>query len=259
MAANHGTVERFITLLASLGSFDGTVHISQVAKLTNLPQSTVHRLINQMVRLGLLRKAEGARHYEIEMGALRLGAALSQSKHAVVELAMPGLQRIAQASKESCSLGLYRGSDATIVFAAQIQSPQPIRYFVDLFKNESVLWGTSGRAVLAYLPQEIAAVLLEGEPISPTGLGPPTLKRLQEELALVRRQGYAVSSRGERLANASGIAVPIFTAPGQVAGCLALATPSFRYSKKDEPHLIAIMKSEAAKISAELGRMLKYD
>ncbi len=254
MASNPGTVERFITLLAGLGSFDGPIHISKVAKLFNLPQSTVHRLVNQMVKLGLLRKALGARHYEIEMGALRLGAALSRSTHVLVELAMPSLHRIVQASKESCSLGLYRHTDATIIFAAQIQSPQPIRYFVDLFKTESVLWGTSGRAVLAYLPSQMAEVLLEGDPISPTGLRPPTLKKLQEELALVRRQGYAVSSRGERLVNASGIAVPIFIAADHVVGCLTLAAPSFLYSIKDEPLLIAIIKSEASKISVELGR-----
>jgi DNA-binding IclR family transcriptional regulator len=254
MASNHNTAERFVTLLGTLGSFNGPINISKVAKLVNLPQSTVHRLINQLVKLGLLRKAIGTHHYEIEMGTLRLGAALCQNTHVLVELAMPSLHRIVQVSKESCSLGLYRDTDATMTFSAQVQSPQPIRYLVNLFKAESVLWGTSGRAVLAYLPPQMTEVLLENGPISPAGLEPPTLEKLQEELALVRRRGYALSSRGERIANASGIAVPIFTAPGRVIGCLALATPSFRYSKKDEPHLIALMKSEALKISAELGR-----
>jgi DNA-binding IclR family transcriptional regulator len=254
MARDHGTVERVIALLSCLASFEGPIHISKVAVLLRLPQSTVHRLMNQMVKLGLLRRIPGARYYEIGIGALRLGAALSQPARVIVEVAMPSLHRIVQASKESCSLGLYRETDATMFFAAQVQSPQSLRYYVDLFKTESVLWGTSGRVVLAYLSPQMAEVLLEGDPISPTGLRPLKLRALQEELALVTRRGYAVSSRGERVANASGIAVPIFSMPGRVIGCLALATPSFRYSKKNEPDLIALMKREASKISLELGR-----
>lgn len=252
MTSNNGTAERVITLLRSLGSFDGPIHISKVAKLLNLPESTVHRLINQMVKLGFLRRARGTHHYQIEMGALRLGAAICQSTHVLVELAIPSLHRIVRASKESCSLGLYNDADATVTFAAQVQSPQAIRYFVDLFKTESVLWGTSGRVLLAYLAPQLAEVLLEGNPISPTGLVAPSLTELQEELALVRQRGYAVSNRGERIANSSGIAVPIFSSSARVTGCLALATPSFRYSKRDEPCLIALMKNEAAKIAAEL-------
>jgi DNA-binding IclR family transcriptional regulator len=254
MASNRSTIERFVIVLSCLGSFDGPIQISKVARLLDLPQSTVHRLINQMVKLGLVRRVLGAHYYEIGTGALRLGAALSQSTRALVEIAMPSLHRIVHASRESCSLGLYRHTDATMIFAAQVQSPQPIRYFVDLFKTESVLWGTSGRAVLAFLPPQMPRVLLEGDPISPSGLRPPALRELQEELAIVRRRGYAVSSRGERLVNASGIAVPIFNAPDRVVGCLALATPTLRYSKKDEPRLIALMKREALKISSELGR-----
>lgn len=252
MTSNNGTAERVINLLRCLGSFDGPIHISEVARLLNLPQSTVHRLLNQMMKLGLLRQERGTRYYQIEMGALRIGAALGQSTHVLIELAIPSLHRIVQASKESCSLGLYHDADATVTFAAQVQSPQAIRYFVDLFKTESVLWGTSGRAVLAYLPSQLTEVLLEGDPVSPTGLRAPGLKELQEELALVRQRGYAVSSRGERIANSSGIAVPIFSAPGHVTGCLALATPSFRYSKRYESRLISLMKNEASKISAEL-------
>jgi DNA-binding IclR family transcriptional regulator len=141
-------------------------------------------------------------------------------------------------------------------FAAQVQSPQPIRYYVDLFKSESVLWGTAGRAVLAYLSPLMPKVLLEGDPVSPTGLPAPKVKALLEELALVRRRGYAVSNRGERVANASGIASPIFNAPGRVIGCLTLATPSFRYSKKNEINLATLMKREAAKISADLSGSL---
>jgi DNA-binding IclR family transcriptional regulator len=253
MARDRGTLERLVALLSYVAKFEGPIHISRMATALDLPQSTIHRLVNQMVKLGFLRRATGSRHYEIGIEAFRLGAALSQRVSVVIELTMPSLHRIVRASKESCALGLYSERDATIFFAAQVQSPQPIRYYVDLFKSESVLWGTAGRAVLAYLAPQMPGVLLDGDPISPSGLPAPKLKTLQEELALVRRRGYAVSNRGERVANASGIASPIFSSPGRVIGCLTLATPSFRYSKRNEIHLATLMKQETEKISFELS------
>jgi DNA-binding IclR family transcriptional regulator len=253
MARDRGTLERLVALLNYVARSDGPIQVSKLAVTLDLPQSTIHRLINQMVKLGLLRRTPGTRHYEIGIEAFRLGAALSLRVSAVVELAMPSLHRIVRASKESCALGLYSERDATMFFAAQVQSPQPIRYYVDLFKSESVLWGTAGRAVLAFLAPQMAKVLLEGDPISPSGLPGPKLKTLEDELALVRRRGYALSNRGERVANASGIACPIFNAPNRVIGCLTLATPSFRYSKRNEIHLATLMKQEADKISSELS------
>jgi DNA-binding IclR family transcriptional regulator len=224
-----------------------------MASALNLPQSTAHRLISHFVTLGLLRPISGTRHYEKWIGAFRLGTSLSRRLNAVVEIAMPSLHRIVHVSKESCALALYVEADATMFFAAQVQSPQPLRYYVNLFTSESVLWGTSGRAILAHLSSEMPRMLLKEKPVSPTGLRPLKLKLLQEELAQVRQRGYALSSRGERVTNSSGIATPIFGTPGRIVGCLTLATPSFRASKQNEPALVSLMKREAAKISIELN------
>ena len=253
MAQDRGSIERVFAALNHLAEAERPIRVSSMASALKLPQSTTHRLINQFVKLGLLRRASGTHHYETWIEAFRLGASLSRSLNAAVDIAMPSLQRIMHLSRESCALGLYVESDATMFFAAQVQSPQPLRHYVNLFTRESVLWGTSGRAMLAHLPSEMPRKLLEENSVSPTGLRPLTLKVLQEELAQVRERGYALSDRGERVANTSGIAATIFTAPGRVFGCLTLSTPSFRYSKQEEPLIGSLMKNEAGKISAALN------
>lgn len=254
MSRDSGTVDRVIAMLAHLAASDGPIQVSTAAAGLGLPQSTVHRLIGQFVKRGLLRRASGSRRYEIGIEAFRIGACLAKRTN-VVELAMPSLHRIVQGVGESCALGLYRESDATMFFAAQVQSPQPLRYHVDLFRSESVLWGASGRAILAHLPVQMVEVLLEGGPVSPTGMRPPRLKQLREQLARVRDCGYSISSRGERVANASGVAVPIFGVMGRVVGCLALTIPNMRYDKRQEGRIAVLMKKEGTRLSAELGRL----
>jgi DNA-binding IclR family transcriptional regulator len=242
-----------IALLAHVAAAQGPIKVSAVAAALDLPSSTVHRLIGQFVGLGLLKRLPGSRHYTTGTEALRLGALLSQHDN-IVDYAMPHLHRIVQACGESCALGLYRESDATMFFAAQVHSAEPLRYHIDLFRSEPVLWGASGRAILAYLPTQLIRVLQEGHSVSPTGVRSLKLRSLEEQLALVRTRGYSVSGRGERVANASGVAVPVFGIGNRVVGCLALTIPNIRYAKRDEGRLAAIMKAEGGKLSEILTR-----
>jgi DNA-binding IclR family transcriptional regulator len=259
MARGGSTIKRVMATLNYVADSQRSIRVSAMASALNLPQSTTHRIINQFVTLGLLRRSSGTRQYETTIKAFRLGASISQKLNDVVGIAMPSLHRIVQISKESCALGLCADADGAMFFAAQIQSPHPLRHYVNLFTRESVLWGTSGRAILAHLPPDMPVKLLEEKPTSPTGLQPLKLASLQDEIEQVRQRGYALSNRGERVPDASGIATPIFSAPGRVIGCLALTTPSFRYSKQKEPLLVSLMKREAEKISAELsGRPLPF-
>ena len=251
MSRTTGTVERVIAFLTAVAACGGAIKVSSLSTTLDLPQSTVHRLIGQFVRLGLLKRSDNSHTYEIDFEAFRLGASLSQRMN-IVDIAMPCLLRIVQFTRESCTLGLHRESDATMFFAAHVPSTEPLRYHVDLFKSESLLWGASGRAILAYLPPDLPKVLLQARPTSPTGLRPLSSKKLLDELALIRSRGYSASSRGERVSNASGIAVPVFGAHDRVVGCLALTIPNDRYVSSSEARFAHVMKNEAEKLSAEL-------
>lgn len=73
-------------------------------------------------------------------------------------------------------------------------------------------------------------------------------------MALVRARGYSIVILGERVANASGVAVPIFGASNRVVGCLAPTIPNMRYAKRDGGRLASIMKAEGGKLSRCWGR-----
>lgn len=252
MNRGSGSVERVLKFLERLAVEEGPIQVSTMAEALQLPPSTVHRLIGKFVEQGLLRRTTGSRHYEIGLEAFRLGAALSRRLN-MVELAMPSLQRIMQASGESCALGLYRESDFSMFFAAHVDSPEALRYHVELYKPEPVFWGASGRAILAYVSAPMSIAALESHPVSPTGVLAPGPAELEEQLASIRRLGYSTSTRGERVRDACGIAVPLFSSPDRVIGCLALTIPRFRYREKNERKLALLMKSEGYKLSATLS------
>ncbi|MFQ6684879.1 helix-turn-helix domain-containing protein, partial [Bordetella pertussis] len=193
MENERGTVERIVRLIAFLASQDDDVGVKDIADELQLPHSTAHRLLQQLVALNLMQRVQGARRYAFGPEMYRLGAMIS-NKVNVVQLASAPLHRIVAYTNESCALALYRDQDATLVFAKQVESANQLRYQLDLYRPVSVLWGASGHAVLAHLPPERVRTLLKKEPLSPTGLAALPARELNRDLKQIREQGYSVLS-----------------------------------------------------------------
>jgi DNA-binding IclR family transcriptional regulator len=251
MENDRGTVERTLRLLSFIASVEGEISVKAVGEELKLPQSTAHRLVQQLVGLGFLQRASDSRRYEFGPAMYRLGAQIS-SRLDIVRIATPALERIVASTNEGCALGLLREDDQTVLFAAHVESPLPLRYRISLHEPVSVLWGASGRAILAFLPPEIAEQLGRSAGRSPTGKAPLSLRELKKEMETIRANGYAVNKRGEKIAGASGVSAPIFGMGGRVLGCLSLTIPEVRYPQGKEAALGNLLKVESAFITRAL-------
>lgn len=259
MENDKATVARVVRLITFLAAQEEEISVGAVAEELGLPQSTAHRLVQQLVAMNLIQRTGTTRKYEFGPEMYRLGAMIS-NKVNVVQLARASLHRIVAFTNESCTLGLYKDDDATLVFASKVESPKQLRYQLDLYRPVSVLWGASGHSVLAHLPPERVRSLLKKEPVSPSGLPALPLRELNKELAQIRRVGYSVSKRGEKIEGAAGISAPIFGTGGNVIACFSLFIPRMRYPEEREEELAALVVKEAVSLSDVLaGRMRQSD
>jgi DNA-binding IclR family transcriptional regulator len=80
-----------------------------------------------------------------------------------------------------------------------------------------------------------------------TGLEP-----LLEELARVRRRGYATAF-GEHDAGINGIAAPVHDARGNVIAAIDVWGPAFRLTPHRVPELVQQVRESAAAVSVRLG------
>ena len=80
-----------------------------------------------------------------------------------------------------------------------------------------------------------------------TGLEP-----LLEELARVRRRGYATAF-GEYEASLNAVAAPVYDARGQVAAAVDVWGPAFRVTPARVPELVQQVRASAAAVSVRLG------
>ena len=224
--AGSGTVSRALHLLTVLADAGGSVTVKYVADQMKLAPSTAHRLLQLVKKEGFIEAAAENHQYAIGPEFYRVSARVLGTV-SLPSLAQPTLDVVATEFDETVMFGLYLPTENALSFASRADGQQKLKYQIDMHRPLSLVWGASGKAVLAFLPEERARQILAAEAPSPaTGALPPAWDDLQQELAAIRARGYAVSE-SEKLPDARGIAAPVF-GPGGIVGCVCLTSPKLR-------------------------------
>ncbi len=243
--ADTGTVARAVAVLRAVAeSGDGT-QIKRISADLRLPASTVHRLLDLLIREGMVERDEEAPTYRAGREFLRLSSVVA-SRHPLQAIAAPLLEQAVAALNETAYLCLYLPREHRLTFAAHVESTHPLGYRVRSHEPQTLLTGASGRSILAFLPpDEVGAVFAREGLAGPVDAAP--------DLAAIRARGYALSL-GQRIAGAVGIFAPVFGPGGRVTGSLGFTIPEQRF----DPAREAEFAHEACRLAAELSAGLGY-
>jgi DNA-binding IclR family transcriptional regulator len=248
----NGTVARVMAVFRAVVEAPADISVAEVTELLGLPRPTVHRLLDLLAKEDMLEPDPATRRWRPTAECQRLGAVLT-SKRDLVALARPVLAEVVRLSEEACLLGVYLPRRREMIYAAEHTSPNPLSYRIELNSPVSVMWGASGRAILAFLPEEeIEAILTERDPAPGSGEKPPSPATLRRELAEVRAKGYAFS-RGQKIPGSRGISAPILGADGVAVGSLTLTIPEMRFREQAKQQLAEMVIGGARKLSSTLG------
>jgi DNA-binding IclR family transcriptional regulator len=245
-------VTRAFRILGWMAGADGEAWpLGEIAAGVEMHPATVHRVLGQLVDDGLVRQVPGSGAYGLGLEFLRL-AWLASGRGSLRDVAEPELRALTADTGETSWLGLYEPSRRQMLFAASVESPQPIRQVRPVNEWRPVHGGASGRALLAFLPEAEREAVLAGplEPVtSNTVTDPDALRR---QLGDVRKRGYAVT-RGERVLGGVGIAAPILAGDGRLLGVIGIGLPEQRYRAADEPRLAKRVIAAAEAVARAAG------
>ncbi|CAO3437301.1 IclR family transcriptional regulator [Azospirillum endophyticum] len=248
--AGTGTVSRALMLLSVLADAGGEVTVKYVSEAMQLSPSTAHRLLHLMKDEGYVEAVPHNRTYVVGPMFYRVAAKVVGSVSPVT-MARPVVEALAERFDETVLFGLYLRTEQAMSFAARADGSQRLRYQIDIDKPLSLVWGASGKAILAHLPKATIAAILSREGASPaTGRPAPGIDQLMAELEAIRARGHAVSE-SEKLPDARGIAAPVFSASG-VCGCLCLTSPKQRIASAS----VEAIGAEIARAAHDLSRTL---
>jgi DNA-binding IclR family transcriptional regulator len=245
-----GRAFRILSWMASRE--DGPWGVREIAKGVGMNPSTVHRLLGLLEEERLVRQDEPGGGYAVGTELLRLALTASGS-HPVRSAALPHMRALAEASGETVTLGLYDPVRQQTYVLAVVESDAPVRYVSKLHEWRDLHMGASGRAVMAFLPENVRRTVVERTRLAPatehTITSPSELERV---LAQVRERGYAFSQEERRLGGV-GIAAPVFGPGGQIVGEVGVSIPTQRFSSGDEARLARLVTACAKRITTELG------
>jgi DNA-binding IclR family transcriptional regulator len=247
-----GTVARVVRVLQCLAEIDGDVSIKELAAKLSLPPSTVHRLLHLLIDDGIVERSHGGHLYRPGLELVRI-ASLVASKSRIADVALPFMRNVVETCNEVCMLVRYLPSSRQVMVAASIDSTNPLRYQVELFTPHSLLWGATGRGILAFLPDAvIAQARAEATPSPVTGEAVPGEAELLQALMKIRDAGYVLTN-GQKIGGAVGMGAPVFDAGGGVIGSLCITVPKLRFRAEAEAELADLLCRQANALSQTLG------
>lgn len=244
--APQGAARRLAFLLRLIGEGPARFSLSELSARAGLPQSTVHRHLQALIEAGLVERS-GGQSYRIGREMLRIASLLLQ-RFDLVRSAEPLLNDLVAKWNETTVLCSYRPTDHRVIIAAAKSTTHALRFAVEDGMEIGLVWGSLGRAVLAFLPSSEVEVILRDAGTGPiTGRPRPPREEMLDELALIRARGF--SQYFDPQIEIAGVAAPIFGPEGEVLGCIGVTMPSTRYRLHSEDQMVEEVVAAARRLT----------
>lgn len=246
---NIGSLERGVDLLF-LFVEASTLGVRDIAERLDVPVSTAYRFVRTLRDKGLLEQDPATRKYQLGLRLLALETPILRQLD-VRRVALPHMEALAQYCHETVQLTLRRGFQGVCIEI--VESPEPLRVAPSRGQSVPLHSGALAKAILAFLPRpEIDRYLTSGplQRFTSHTITDPT--RLGEELARIRKRGYAVSTQ-EVYVGAGGVAAPVFDSTRRAVASLGVSGPLHRLTGAKIAEIAPEVLRHAEKLSAELG------
>jgi len=242
----RGAADRLAYMLKLVAAGPSQFTLGELAATAGLPASSVHRLLQALVRSGLVERGQG-QSYRPGRELHRLASQLV-ARFDLIRCARPLLEDLVAQWHETAVLCTYSPAMRVAIIADVVMTRHPLRFAVERGGEIQLPWGSLGHAILAFLPQGDAEAVMRETSVGPlSGRPRSSRKEIEAELQLIRERGYA--RYFDPRYDIAGIAGPVFGPFGEIVGCLGVTMPSKRYQLHLEDDLATAVRESAASLS----------
>lgn len=242
------TVEKALRVLCAFGGDVPECGLTDIAHSLKYDKATVSRLLKTLEQFGLVMVNPRSRKYRLGPRVLELAGRFNLQRD-LRSIALPEMVRIRNLLGETVGLSfpLLDGRVCT----EQVESLEHVRAVMPIGQILPYHAGSVGRVMLAHKPWREIERILKG-PLTAFSENTITdVQRLRDNLAEVRRNGYAISL-GERLLGSCGISVPLLNHQREVLSALTVIGPVSRFSAERAKAFFPSLKEAASRITSDL-------
>jgi DNA-binding IclR family transcriptional regulator len=238
-----------LQVLKSFSVTEPVLGVTEIARRIGLSPSTVYRALVTLAEEGLVERDSGSDRYRLSVGVVALAGPLLANLD-IREVARPYLEQLALASRESVNLGIWNRVEAVNI--EQVPGPGIIKHLAPLGRRNPAHASATGKTLLAFAPQHELQEVLDRGLYRLTDRTIVDSAILIQELARVRRDGYALNNE-EMVNELVAFAAPVFDHRGRVVAAVSVSAPSFHAPAERFPFFAALVIDTAKDISRRMG------
>lgn len=235
------TLNRALDILFILTDSEEKLTVADIAKKTNIPESTTYRLVQSLEKKEVIYRHAGY----ISLGVRILDMAKTiyeQMNENLITFANPIMESLSNEIDETSVLVVRRGNIGVTVH--YVNGSHLIGFVVSNGRTLPLHLGASGKAILAFESDHyIDTFIKEANVKSPN--------ELIKELSLIKKVGF-VQTIGEVDSNIVGIAAPIFDQTEMITASISVLGPEDRFSGATTSQAISAVRKAAQKITGKL-------
>lgn len=224
------------------------VPLSELARATGLPKSTAHRLLDTLVRHGLVERG-GSGGYRLGFAAWKFGRR-ARPYDAFAREAVSHLRRLTETSGESSFLTVPEDDHALCI--ATVPSPSLMRLTLEPGSLAPMHLGASNRILLAFLPPRARDRVVDR-----WAEDEAERTALKEDLRRIRHDRFVLTS-SQLTSGATAVGVPVLDEKGALIAGLSLGGPSDRFDASAAHATLGALRDHADALAHHVAPFTRH-
>lgn len=243
-----GTVGKALGVLDAVAQYPGGVRFAELQAASPFPKATLYRLVQTLVREGMLDFDAETQRYRMGLRLVRLAhAAWTQSS--LAPIARPHLDRLSAALGETVHLAQLDGGQ--VLYVDKRNATRPVEMYSEAGKVGPAYCTGVGKVLLAHQPEGRLESLLGQQSYHRfTGTTHGSADSLRAELDEIRADGHGFD-REEHEPGIICIAVPVLSPTGRCLGALSVTGSTSRMSLENLTDHLPAIRAAAHAISQD--------
>jgi len=247
------SVDRALSIIETLAQDDEGYRLSDLAIRTGLSTSTAHRLLTTLEKRRFVQFDRTESKWHVGAQSFSVGATFARRRNFAAQ-AMPYLRKLRDQTRETANLAVV--DDESIIVLARIESREIMRSLTKVGGRVAMVASGVGKAVLATYPDDDVSAIIRRH-------GMPRLTEksiirasdLFRELAIIRKQGYAVDDEEARM-GLRCVAAVVFNDCSEPLAAISVSGMTSRVTEERLPEVGKAVREVAAELTAAIGGVM---
>ena len=220
------SVEKAIKILLAFQTRRPSWGVRELGTHLGFSPATTQRLLKTLKAYGFVYQDTDTRQYSLGHIYYQFLDTLQQT-YSITQIALQPMTALLSRTQETVYLNVIEGNERLCI--ESLESPQHLKASMPIGNRSPLYAGASSKCLLAFSPQDFIENYLKGAELKPLTDNTITdINRLGSEIAVTKKQGYAVSL-GERTSGLGSLSAPILNHRDLIVAAVSLAIPEMRF------------------------------